>query len=410
MSPVLPRAAIAALLCPLVLAACGSKDAAPPGAPGTGAPPAVPVTVVTLQPETVTLTRELPGRTSASLVAEVRPQANGIVKQRQFTEGARVAAGQPLYQLDDATYRADVESAKATLARAEATLETARLNAARSQELVKIDAVSRQDHENATAALKLAEADRAAARAAVDRSSVLLGYTRITSPIAGRIGKSSVTQGALVTANQADALARVQQIDPVYVDVTQSSAEWLALRRQVDAGRLAAGNNVPVTILLEDGTRYAAQGRLQFADVSVDPNTGGFLLRVIVPNPKEMLLPGMYVRAVVASGVRGNALLVPQRAITRDPKGNTSALVVGADGKVLLRQVKVSSTLGDRWLVEEGLSPGERVVVEGLQKIRPGAAVAAAEAGAAPPPGAAPAGGAAANPATRAAPAAAASK
>ena len=407
MSPVLHRAAIAALLCPLVLVGCGSRDAATPGAPGTGAPPAVPVTVVTLKLETVTLTRELPGRASASLVAEVRPQANGIVKQRLFTEGARVAAGQPLYQLDDATYRADVASAQATLARTEATVEASRLNAARSQELIKIDAVSRQDHENAMAALKLAEADRAAARAAVDRSSVLLGYTRITSPIAGRIGKSSVTQGALVTANQADALARVQQIDPVYVDVTQPSAEWLVLRRQLAAGRLAAGNDVPVTILLEDGTRYAAPGRLQFADVSVDPNTGAFLLRVVVPNPKEMLLPGMYVRAVVANGVRQDALLVPQRAIARDPKGNTSAMVVGADGKVVLRQVKGSSTCGDRWLVEDGLVPGERVVVEGLQKIRPGATVTAVEQGA-PPPGAAPGSPPAAGPASKAAPAAAA--
>lgn len=394
MLPALHRAAIAALLCPLVLAGCSAKDASPPGAAGAGAPPPVPVTVVTLRPEAVTLTRELPGRTSASLVAEVRPQANGIVKQRLFTEGGRVAAGQPLYQLDDATYRADVESARATLARTEATLEATRLNAARMQELVGIDAVSRQDHENAVAALKLAEADRAAARAALDRSSVLLGYTRITSPIAGRIGKSSVTQGALVTANQADALARVQRIDPVYVDVTQSSAEWLALRRQVAAGRLAAGNDVPVTIVLEDGSRYAAPGRLQFADVSVDPNTGSFLLRVIVPNPKETLLPGMYVRAVVANGVRQDALLVPQRAIARDPKGNTSALIVGADGKVVLRQVKVGSTVGDRWLVEDGLAAGERVVVEGLQKIRPGAAVAAVEEGTPPSPAAAPAGAA----------------
>jgi membrane fusion protein (multidrug efflux system) len=385
-----PGAVAAALLCAAVLVACGQKDAATPGAapaapgaPATAAP-AVPVSVVTLVPETVTLTRELAGRASASLVAEVRPQANGIVKQRLFTEGARVAAGQPLYQLDDATYRADLGSVRAALARAEATFETARLNARRSEELLKIDAVSRQDHENATAAMKQAEADVAAARAAVDRATVLLGYTRITSPIAGRIGKSTVTQGALVTANQADALARVQQLDPVYVDVTQASAEWLDLRKQIAEGRLATGADVPVTIRLEDGSTYPAQGRLQFADVSVDPGTGSFLLRVIVPNPKDVLLPGMYVRAVVASGVRRDALLVPQRAIARDPKGNTSVMVVGADGKAALRPVKVSSTVGDRWLVEEGLAAGDRVVVEGLQKIRPGVAVAAVDAGAAP--------------------------
>ncbi len=404
MPPPVYRATVVALLCQLFLAACGPKDAPPSAAPGAGANPAVPVTVVTLKAETVTLERELPGRVSASLMAEVRPQANGIVKQRLFTEGSRVAAGQALYQIDDATYRADLESAKAARARAEATLESARLNANRSQDLVKIDAVSRQDHENAMAALKLAEADLAATRAAVDRAGVVLGYTRITSPIAGRIGKSSVTQGALVTANQADPLAKVQLLDPVYIDVTQSSAEWLELRQQIAAGRLTSGNDVPVAIVLEDGTRYPAQGRLQFADVSVDAGTGSFLLRVVVANPREVLLPGMYVRAVLASGVRQDAVLVPQRAIARDPKGNTSAMVVGADGKVTARPVKVSSAMGDRWLVEEGLAAGERVVTEGLQKIRTGATVAATEAGAPPAPGSAPGSPPAAPPGDKAAP------
>jgi membrane fusion protein (multidrug efflux system) len=404
MPPPVHRATLIALLCPLVLAACGSRDAPPPAIPGAGASPAVPVGVVTLKAETVTLERELPGRVSASVVAEVRPQANGIVKQRLFAEGSRVAAGQALYQLDDATYRADLESAKAARARAEAALESARLSAARSQDLVKIDAVSRQEHENAMAALKLAEADLAATRAAVDRAGVVLGYTRITSPIAGRIGKSSVTQGALVTANQADALAKVQQMDPVYIDVTQSSAEWLELRKQMAAGRLTSGNDVPVAIVLEDGTRHPAQGRLQFADVTVDPGTGSFLLRVVIPNPRELLLPGMYVRAVVASGVRQDAVLVPQRAVARDPKGNTSAMVVGADGKVSVRPVRVSNAIGDRWLVEDGLAAGERVVTEGLQKIRPGVAVAATEAGAPAAPGAAPGAPPTAAPADKAAP------
>jgi membrane fusion protein, multidrug efflux system len=389
-----PRARVVAALCTtLLVVACGSREGgAPPGgggpggAPGGpgGAPPAVPVTVVTLKPETVTLTRELPGRTSASLIAEVRPQATGIVKQRLFTEGSKVSAGQALYRIDDATYRADLATAQAILARAQATLETSRLNARRAQELVKIDAVSRQDYENAMVAEKQAEADVASAKAAVDRVNVNLAYTRIVSPIGGRIGKSAVTQGALVTANQTDALARVQQLDPVYVDVTQSSAEWLELRRQVAAGRMSGGLDVPVSILLEDGTRYPAPGKLQFADVSVDPNTGSFLLRVVVPNPNEVLLPGMYVRAMVASGVRQGALLVPQRAVARDPKGSTSVMVVGADGKVAPRPVKVATTIGDRWLVEDGLAAGDRVVIEGLQKIRPGAAVAATEAGAAP--------------------------
>ena len=401
------RASIVALLFPWLLAACGPRDASPPAAPGAGASPAVPVpvTVVTLKAEAVTLERELPGRVAASVVAEVRPQANGIVKQRLFTDGSRVAAGQPLYQIDDATYRADLESAKAARARAEAALESARLTASRSQDLVQIDAVSRQEHENTMAAQKLAEADLAATRAAVDRAGILLAYTRITSPIAGRIGKSSVTQGALVTANQDEPLAKVQQLDPVYIDVTQSSAEWLELRRQMAAGRLTSGSDVPVAIVLEDGTRHPVQGRLQFADVSVDPGTGSFLLRVVAPNPGEVLLPGMYVRAVLASGVRQDAVLVPQRAVARDPKGNTSAMVVGADGKVSVRPVTVSRAIGDRWLVEDGLAAGERVVTEGLQKIRPGATVAATEAAAPPAPTSAPGGPAAAPAGDQAAPA-----
>jgi membrane fusion protein (multidrug efflux system) len=369
----------------MVLAAC-SKPAAPPPA----APPPAEVGVVTLQARSVTLTRELPGRVNPYLVAEVRPQVSGIVLRRLFTEGGRVRAGQPLYQLDDAIPRADQAAAKAALLRAQATQNSARLNAARSAELAKIDAVSKQDDENAIAALRQAEADVASAQAAVARNSVVLGYSQITSPITGRIGKSSVTQGALVTANQADALATVQQLDPVYVDVTQSSAELLDLRRQLAAGRLEPARDLPVNIVLEDGTRYTHQGKLTFADVTVDPGTGSYLLRIVVPNPNDILLPGMYVRAVVGSGVRPDALLVPQRGIARDPKGNTSAMVLGSDGKVQQRVVRVSRAIGDQWLVEEGLAAGDQVIVEGLQKIRPGMparAVPASPAGASVAPG-----------------------
>ena len=349
------------------LAACTQK---PPAAPAP--PPPAEVGVVTLQSQTVTLTRELPGRTSPYLVAEVRPQVGGIIKRRLFTEGSRVKAGQPLYQLDDAIPRADQATAQATLLRAQASLNSARLNAARSAELAKIDAVSKQDNENAIAALRQAEADVASAQAAVARGNVVLGYAQITSPITGRIGKSSVTQGALVTANQAEALATVQQLDPIYVDVTQSSAELLALRKQLRAGRLEEARDLPVTILLEDGSRYAEQGKLTFADVTVDPGTGSFLLRVVVPNPNDILLPGMYARAVVGSGVRQDALLVPQRGIARDPRGDTSAMVLGTDGKVQQRPVKVSRAIGDQWLVEDGLASGDQVIVAGLQKVRPG--------------------------------------
>jgi membrane fusion protein (multidrug efflux system) len=352
-----------------LLAACsGQKEGAPP--PGAGMPPPE-VSVVTLAPQTVTLSRELPGRTVPYLVAEVRPQATGIVKERLFVEGALVKAGQPLYQLDDAVYRAEAASARATLARAEATLNTATLNARRSTELLKIEAVSKQDDENAQAARQLAEADVAAARAAADRAAINLGYAKIASPIPGRIGKSSVTPGALLTANQENAIATVQQLDPMYVDVTQSSSELLELRKQLASGRMKAAN-IPVEIVLEDGSRHAHKGKLAFSETTVDPATGSYTLRIVVPNPDQVLLPGIYIRAVVGSGTRENAILAPQRAVTRDPKGNAFAMVLDAEGKVQMRPLKVSQTVGDQWLVDEGLAAGDRVIVEGLQKIRPG--------------------------------------
>ncbi|WP_064747084.1 efflux RND transporter periplasmic adaptor subunit [Lysobacter firmicutimachus] len=377
------------VLC-LALAACGGGGDQQGGPGGPGGQKGQ-VTVVTLKPETITLTRELPGRTSASLIAEVRPQVNGIVEKRLFTEGGLVKAGQPLYQLDDKTYAADAESAKATLARAEAALNSAQLNARRSTELVKIDAVSKQDDENATATLKQARADVAAGRAQVQSTSVVLGRARITAPISGRIGKSAVTAGALVTANQAEPLAVVQQLDPVHVDISQSSAELLALRKQIAAGTLTEAST-PVTILLEDGTPYEHAGKLAFSEVTVDEGTGSFLLRVVVPNPDNLLMPGMYVRAQLGTGVRQNALLVPQQGVSRDPKGAATAMVVNAKGQVEPREVQVSQAIGDKWLVEGGLKAGDKVIVEGLQKIGPGMPVDAVEKGAQPAkPAAAPA-------------------
>lgn len=367
-------AALLSIAAAILLTACGGGGA-PQG------PAAQPVTVVTLKAEPVTLTRELPARINPYLIAEVRPQVSGIIEKRLFTEGGEVKAGQGLYQLDDSTYQAQFASAKASLARAEATLNSARLNATRSAGLAKVDAVSQQDYENATAALLQAEADVKLAQASVRSSGIQLGYARIIAPISGRIGKSSVTQGALVTANQAEALATVQQLDPVYVDATASSSELLALRRELAAGTLtSAVRTVPVTIVLEDGARYSHGGKLTFADVTVDPTTGTFLLRVLAPNPDHLLLPGMYVRAVFSIGTREDGVLVPQQAIARDPKGHTTALVVGKDGKVELRQVQVSRTVGDKWLVDSGLGAGDRVIVEGLQKVRPGSPVQATEA------------------------------
>ena len=354
------------------LAACtGAATGSDPAAPAAAMPPPE-VKVVTMKPEPVLLTRELPGRTAPFQVAEVRPQVSGLIEDRLFTEGGLVKEGQPLYQLDDDTYEADVKSARATLVKAQTTLKSASLTAKRYDELVKVDAVSRQEHEDAVAALRQAEADIGVARAALDRASLVQGHARITSPIGGRIGRSTVTKGALVTANQSAPLATVQQLDPIYVDLTQSSSELLQLRKELAAGRLTRTGDVPVKVLLEDGSPFQHEGRLAFSEMTVDPGTGSFALRVVVQNPDHVLMPGMYVRAILGSGSRQEAILVPQQAIARTPKGDTTAMVVGADGKVEVRPVEVGRTVGDDWLVDGGLVAGDRVVIEGLQKIRPG--------------------------------------
>ncbi len=387
MVPVPPSVSSAASVrraLPLVLVtlalACGGKQEGPPQMP----PPQV--TVVTLESEAVTLTRELPGRTTPVAEAEVRPQVNGIVERRLFTEGGIVRAGQPLYELDDSVYRAEYQNARAALAKAEAAAQAARLAAERAVELRKIDAVSEQEKEDAVAAQRAAEADVAAGRAMVQRHQLNLRYARIAAPISGRVGMSAVTAGALVTANQDDPLATVQQLDPIYVDVNQSSSEWLRLRREIASGEIAAGDEgTPVTITLEDGSRYVHPGKLQATDVTVDEGTGSFALRILVPNPEYVLRPGMHVTAVLAEAKDADAILAPQQGITRDPKGNASAMVVEPDGKVAVRQVRVSRTIGDKWLVDEGLAAGDRVIVEGLQKVQPGMPAQAIELGAAPP-------------------------
>lgn len=360
----------------LVLSGCGQEQQQQMPAQ---TPPPPEVTVVRLQSQDVVLTRELPGRTRASLIAEVRPQVSGIIKDRLFVEGSVVKAGQPLYQLEDDTYLADLNSAEASLARAKAVLESARVTARRTAELVKIEAVSQQEHDNAQAALRQAEAEVLVAEAAVKTARVRLGYSRIVAPISGYIGRSQVTQGALVTTNQAEPLTTIQQLDPLYVDLVQSSSELLRIRKALAEGRLREAD-LPVSLRLEDGSRYEHQGKVLFSEMTVDPSTGSFTVRVEVPNPQQILMPGMYVRAEVGSGVREQALLAPQQGIMRDPKGNTSVLVVNDEGTVEARVVQVSQTIGDKWLVEGGLAEGDRVIVEGLQKVRPGIPVRVVEA------------------------------
>lgn len=355
------------------------------------AAPAVEVAVDVVKPQKVLYTTELAGRTSAFQIAEVRPQVSGIIQKRLFTEGADVKAGDTLYQIDPATYKADLDSAKANLARAEANVAPARLKMQRFKDLVNISAVSKQEYEDAEAAYKQALADVGVNKAAVENARIRLDYTKVTSPISGRTGRSLVTPGALVTANQANPLTTVQQLDPVYVDVTQSSTEVLRLKRALESGTLqrADEGHAAVRLLLEDGSEYAHSGTLQFTDVSVDESTGMVTLRAIFPNPEHDLMPGMYVRAILKEGVDEQAILLPQRALVRDAKGNATAYVVNAEDKVEVRPLKVGRTQGSNWVVLDGLKAGDKVIVEGLQKIRPGAPVriaATSDAQAAPAP------------------------
>ena len=378
---------------PVILAACGK---APGPAQATPSGP-IEVGVVTVRAERVVLATELPGRTTAYLVAEVRPQVNGLIQERTFVEGSMVQKGALLYQIDPAPYQAAYEQAKAALAVAEAAVPPLKLRVERLKELVAIRAVGQQDYDEASAALLKAEASVASAKATVESARINLAYTPLRAPIAGRTGKSSVTPGALVTAYQQTPLVTIQQLDPIYVDVTQSSSELLRLRRNLASGKLARPGPVEsrVKLLLEDGTPYSRTGVLQFRDVTVDPTTGSVVLRMVFPHPDAVLLPGMFVRATVEEGVLEQAILAPQQGVTRDARGNASAMVVDAANKVAVRPLVVDRAIGDRWLVTSGLADGDQVIVEGLQRVRPGVPVKAVPA--------APA-GAAAAPATAAAP------
>jgi membrane fusion protein, multidrug efflux system len=400
------------LLCSLLLDGC-QRQAPPP-------PPPVPeVATVTVQTQRAVLTNELPGRTSPYRVAEIRPQVSGIIQKRLFEEGAEVKAGAVLYQIDPAHFQAAYDNAAANLAvtrkapdraraalqasiagvtRQRATLELARTNVQRFEELFKDRAVSASQRDQAVTDVEVAEAtlrgaeaqvesDRQAlaaaeaaipqAEAALETTRIDLGYTRVTAPISGRIGKSNVTDGALVAAYQALALASIQQIDPIYVDVPRSTTELLRLKQRSEKDRhiTDGADQRKVKLLLEDGIPYPSEGNLQFRDVTVDPTTGSVILRMVFPNPKSILLPGMYVRAVVQEGIAERAILVPQQGVTRDPKGNPVALIVDAAGKVQQRMLTLDRAIGDKWLVSSGLAPGDRLIVEGLQRVRPGAAV-----------------------------------
>lgn len=361
----------------LLAAACGARQQA------AGSRGPAEVVVVTMQPELLTVTKELPGRTSAFLIAEVRPQVNGIIQQRRFTEGADVKAGELLYQIDPAQYQAVYDQAAAALAVAEANIPAARSRAERLQGLAGIHAIGEQDADDAAAAHAQAEAGVLASRAALESARINLEFTPLRAPISGRIGMSNVTVGALVAAYQPVPLAVIQQLDPIYVDVAQASADLLHLRQSIARTQFTSddANERPVRLLLEDGAPYPLAGTLKFRDVTVDPTTGSVTLRMVFPNPDHTLLPGMYVRAVVEEGTSNRAILAPQQGVSRDVKGQPYAFVVNADEKVERRALEVDRAIGDRWLVTKGLGAGDRVIVEGLQKVRPGDAVSAVASG-----------------------------
>lgn len=372
-----PLAAVLMLSGSLLLTGCndGNEQKGQQSAPEVG--------VVTLKAEPLNITTELPGRTSAYRIAEVRPQVGGIILKRNFVEGSDIQAGSSLYQIDPATYQAAYDSARGDLAKAEAAANIARLTVNRYKTLVGTKYISQQEYDTAVADARQADAAVTAAKAAVETARINLAYTKVTSPINGRIGKSSVTEGALVTSNQTNALATVQQLDPIYVDVTQSSNDFLRLKEELANGTLEQeGGKAKVELILENGQKYPQVGALEFSDVTVDESTGSITIRAVFPNPKGDLLPGMFVRARLDEGIKNNALLVPQQGVTRNPRGEATVMVVGADNKVENRTVTAAQAIGDKWLVTAGLKSGDKVIVTGLQKIRPGVQVKVEEASA----------------------------
>ncbi|PWS55118.1 efflux RND transporter periplasmic adaptor subunit [Pseudoalteromonas sp. US3C1013] len=347
--------------------------------PKASAPAATPVGVVTLNSQAITLKKELPGRVSAFQIAEIRPQVSGIVQSRLFEEGTQVEKGQALYQINPDIFEAELAASKAAVARAEASIASSKSKASRYKELLAIKAVSQQDFDEADAASKQASAELLTAQAQLKSAQINLDYSHVSSPISGQISKSSVTVGALVSAGQTSALATVTQLDPIYVDLTQSSNELTKLKRALASGALGVDSTTQtdVELIMEDGSVYPHKGTLQFSEVTVDPSTGSVTLRAKFPNPEKLLLPGMYVRAEVVEGVKSDAILAPQRGVSRNTKGEPTAMVVSKNNTVESRVLKVERTLGANWLVSEGLADGDQLIVEGLQKIRPGAPVTA---------------------------------
>ena len=356
----------------LLISGCGPRG---PQGPQQMGPPEV--GVVTIQPERIVLTKELPGRTAAYRVAEIRPQVNGLILKRSFKEGANVKAGDLLYQIDPSPYQAAYDQAAAAVSMAEANLTSLRLREKRFKQLAANRAVGQQDYDDALAALQHMEAQLKSSQAALVSARINLSYTPIKAPISGYIGRSSVTEGALVTAYQAVPLATIQQLDPIYVDVTQSTAEVLRLDRQLAEGRLTHNgqNQNAVELILDDGTTYARKGTLKFRDITVDPTTGSVILRAVFPNPDGTLLPGMFVYTILQEGIQEEAILVSQSGVNRNHRGEPYVLVVDESGKVDLRMVTIDRAIGDRWLVSNGLNPNDQVIVEGVQKVKPGASV-----------------------------------
>ena len=365
------RAMAMSVAAALLLAACGKEQGGPPPPPE--------VSIVTLKPRAVAITDQLPGRTTAFRVAEVRPQVTGIVQKRLFAEGTEVKAGAQLFQIDSGSYRAALSSAQAALKRAEAEAVTAKLLAERYEPLIAANAVSKQENDEAIAARARADADVASARAAVDAARINVVYTQVLSPISGQIGRTLVTEGALVTSGQQTPLATIQQLDPIYVDIAQSSTEMLRLQRLLANGELVKDdkNQAEVTLTLEDGSAYSERGRLKVSEASVDPSTGSVVLRAVFPNPRRELLPGMFVRAQLAQGTRSAALLVPQRGVSHNQKGEATVLIVDHEDKVVERVVTADRAIEGEWLITAGLNAGDRVIVDGVQKAKPGSPVKA---------------------------------
>ena len=366
------RHVMAAFLSISVLTGCGKPPGGPPPAPGTPE-----VGILAVQAQRVVFSTELPGRTAPFMIAGIRPQVSGIVQKRSFTEGSTVKAGQVLYLIDPATYRATYNSDLAALAKAEASLTSVRLKNERYKELAALDAVSRQDYDDAVSSLGESRADVASAKANVESSRINLAYTQVNAPITGRIGKSGITPGALVTANQTSTMATIQQLDPIYVDVTQPSAALLRLKRSLSNGEIqkSGATAAKVRLKLEDGSLYPLEGTLEFSDVTVDQDTGAIILRAVFPNPNADLLPGMYVRAVLEEGFKEQGLLVPQQAVSRDSTGKPMAYVVGKDNTLERRELTTDRAIGDQWLISSGLNVGDQLVVDGQQRASAGVKV-----------------------------------